>query len=99
MAEGELRAEVASLRHRIAELSAALVVSASADVPGRGDGNDVAFLNSEVTNLARQLDATRHDLFRATSDRDSVAREYEASRERYLNLLRQVKENQMNLER
>eukprot|EP00969_Alexandrium_andersonii_P012899 562656-Alexandrium_andersonii.AAC.1 len=81
MAEGEMRAEVASLRHRIAELSTAPVVSALADVSGRGDSTDLVFLNSEVTTLARQLDAARHDLPRATSGRDSMAREYEACRE------------------
>eukprot|EP00969_Alexandrium_andersonii_P285487 12621396-Alexandrium_andersonii.AAC.1 len=71
MAKGELRAEVASLRHRIAELSAAPTVPASAGVSGRSDSGDLAFLNSEVTSLARQLDAARRDLSRAISDRDS----------------------------
>eukprot|EP00969_Alexandrium_andersonii_P149907 6629414-Alexandrium_andersonii.AAC.1 len=83
------RAEVASLRHRIAELSVAPEVPAPAGISGRGNGDDLTFLNSEVTNLARQLDATRHELSRAISDRDSVTHEYEPCRERYLNLFRQ----------
>eukprot|EP00969_Alexandrium_andersonii_P026928 1174748-Alexandrium_andersonii.AAC.1 len=71
LAEGELRAEVASLRHRIAELSAPPEVPAPAGVSGHGDSDDLSFLNSEVTRLARQLDAARHELARTVSDRDS----------------------------
>eukprot|EP00969_Alexandrium_andersonii_P213445 9425441-Alexandrium_andersonii.AAC.1 len=61
---GELRAEVASLRHRIADLSVPPEVPAPAGVSGRGDSDDMQFLSSEVTRLARQLDATRHELAR-----------------------------------
>eukprot|EP00969_Alexandrium_andersonii_P181581 8024974-Alexandrium_andersonii.AAC.1 len=58
----------------------------------------MTLLNSEVTRLTRQLDATRRELSRTVSDRGSVTREYESSCERCLNLPRQVKEHQATLE-
>eukprot|EP00969_Alexandrium_andersonii_P258921 11448733-Alexandrium_andersonii.AAC.1 len=43
----------------------------------------MTFLNSEITRLARQLDAARHELARTVSDRESV-KEHQATLERDL---------------